>query len=399
MRIIICDMEIGGHHCTYLFLFATAFRDLGYNVLVLSPGDSEMIFGKAVTVPNGIEVKLVNDFPEQPIQHGFFATRNYVISLWKHLSDKLKGLNVKPDKDLVFFASLDEYLSAYIPVGLINHLLPFAWAGLYLKPRYIRVKQSYSFIRKGILSLHHLLRSSHCIGFYLLDEGIVDAMKQVSGNKNVYHLPDIIDETEPTLHFSEINAIREKANGRKIILLIGAIDKRKNTVNFLRAAQQSEKSNYFFVLAGLISLNSFGPEDAGFIQGCMDAPFENLYFHNNRIRTESEFNALVCISDVLFAAYLDFPYSSNMIAKSSVFKKPIIVSDEFLMGEMVNQYSLGITINPRNYQNIIDAIDQIMASNFTEKAKYQKFAEKHSREIFKNRLYQITKKTEPVFKG
>ena len=45
--------------------------------------------------------------------------------------------------------------------------------------------------------------------------------------------------------------------------------------------------------------------------------------------------------DVLFGSYIDFPYSSNILAKSAVLQKPVIVSDGSLMAERVRRFRLG----------------------------------------------------------
>ena len=73
---------------------------------------------------------------------------------------------------------------------------------------------------------------------------------------------------------------------------------------------------------------------------------QNLFIKPDFVTDERCFNELIAISSVIFAVYRDFKRSSNMLSKAAYFEKPILVSDEFLMGERVQRYKIGQAVKP-----------------------------------------------------
>jgi glycosyltransferase involved in cell wall biosynthesis len=86
----------------------------------------------------------------------------------------------------------------------------------------------------------------------------------------------------------------------------------------------------------------FNDEDQELLRRTASLP--NVYARFERIPDSGSFNGLVSQFDVFFAAYLDFPNSSNTIAKAALYRRPIIVGDGYLMAERVREYSLGEVI-------------------------------------------------------
>ncbi|NEO27907.1 MAG: glycosyltransferase family 1 protein, partial [Kamptonema sp. SIO4C4] len=70
----------------------------------------------------------------------------------------------------------------------------------------------------------------------------------------------------------------------------------------------------------------------------------------------AQFNGLIASFDILFIAYEDYPYSSNILTKASFLSKPVIVSEGFRLGERVKNYNLGVTIPERNPTKAREAI-------------------------------------------
>jgi hypothetical protein len=55
----------------------------------------------------------------------------------------------------------------------------------------------------------------------------------------------------------------------------------------------------------------------------------------NEFPDEAQFNSLVYICDILFAAYNNFPNSSNILTKAAIFQRPVVVSNNFCMEKRV----------------------------------------------------------------
>ena len=381
MRIVIFDYNIEGHHFTYVNLISQALHENGHNIVVMTSCldlNKYKLNGKERTL-----IIPIKNTPPLPIKWNFFTTRNYVINLWKYTANELKYANIDVKNDIVFFPSIDEYISAYITLFKIQKYFKYKWTGLYVKSKYIREKQSYAFFRKGILNINHLLNLNNCINIAILDSGIINELTNRFPSKKFTFLPDIISEDSPDTSFIEYQKIVNLAMGRKIILLIGAIDKRKGIINLLQSAKKLDEKKYFFVIAGKIYNETFTTKEQ-FDLEVLTEEVKNCFFYNQKIATESQFNAMISISDILFAAYIDFPYSSNMIGKASFFKKPIIVSTGYLMQEIVEKYNLGIAVNQNNLEEIAYSIEFLSIS--IDKRLYNEYFEDYSWSKFCNNI-------------
>ncbi len=71
---------------------------------------------------------------------------------------------------------------------------------------------------------------------------------------------------------------------------------------------------------------------------------------------EKVFNKIIDICDVIFAVYRDFRISSNMLGKAAHFRKPILVSDRYLLGERVMRYGIGHTVDEDDAASILSGL-------------------------------------------
>ena len=123
----------------------------------------------------------------------------------------------------------------------------------------------------------------------------------------------------------------------------------------------------------------------------MENPPENLIIFNEWLNSEAVFDSLVQQSDYLFAYYRNFKKSSNVLTKGAFYKKPVIVSEKYLMGERVRKYKLGFSLSEEKtldmYKN-----ESINRFEFDENLR-QIFVDSHSVErlktIFSRQLQDI----------
>ena len=363
--IAIVDYHQGGHHLMYLRLFAKTLLTMNYRVMVFcqEPEAVQQWIQPQTTLNlsklQTFQIKRPDIF-KIPLLKKTISPLN-VLHRWQHTSQTIQqAVNTTGyAPDIVFFNWLDSYFSYYLVPKIIQRVFPYRWSGLYFQPGELKHQQH----RIPLLnrSLHHyaLARSSQCIGIGVLNAA---AAKQIEATIRhpVLVFPDITDETEPDPHSSVLNKIKHQAKGRKIITLIGGLSKRKGLLTLIKTAQQASQRNLFFAFIGKLSSNEFSSDEIEQLKSIIQTAQSNCLFHFKRIPTEAQFNAIINGSDILYAAYEDFPFSSNILTKAAVFKKPIIVSSGFVMEQRVNEFEIGVSIPQREAPATLNAIESLL---------------------------------------
>lgn len=195
-------------------------------------------------------------------------------------------------------------------------------------------------------------------GLCLLDPTQLKIFRGQYPSKYFEYLPDICNsEVSKYASLVELDIIR-KAGLRKIILLFGSIESRKNIELFCRCALDIRGKDYFFVIAGCQSVDSFTDMDASLLHRFRTSRYGNTYEYNNFFLDESELNHLINRIDYIFAVYKDFRLSSNMLSKAAIFNKPIIVSKNYLMGRLVNLYKIGYSISENSASEFYEVLER-----------------------------------------
>jgi hypothetical protein len=147
------------------------------------------------------------------------------------------------------------------------------------------------------------------------------------------------------------------AKGRRIIGLVGALDGNKKLIReFLKLSTHPLMNDFYFVLAGEVyesSLDSDVLEEVRRLSGSIQ---ENLFVYDKYIESELHYDSLVNDIDILFACYKDFDSSANILAKSAVFQKPVLVTSGTWIGNLVEKYKLGEAVLPFSIDNLINGI-------------------------------------------
>ncbi len=393
--IALVDTLWGGHHPTYLKFFAKTLLELGHEVIVLCPAPEEVnqwIIGFCPELTNRLHCFELNEpllpyFPLRRWQH-----RKMVIARWQQVAKIMEKIAVKLIKipDFTFFAWLDSYLGSYLTAAISDRFFPYTWSGLYFQPP-LRKTLKYQQLRRGILDPFAVLKSKHCPGVAVLDEGIADRL-QGKIAKPVIAFPDFTDESAPDINFEIAQKIRAKAAGRKIVGLLGSLDKRKGTLTLLEVSQQVS-GRWFFVFAGRLAEPAFTAAELAKIGEIVKANPDNCFFYWNSIPDESGFNAVVQVCDVLYAAYENFPYSSNILTKAAIFEKPVIASKNYCMGERVEQFSLGYGIEEGSVSQCVSILErfheELSTGSLSIQPDFEGYRHRHSIEQLRAAFQKI----------
>ena len=392
----------GGHRPTYLKIFTKTLLEFGHQVIVFCPEPTELsewILQNLCPHPERLHAFKFqkpepSSFPVMQIRLILNA-----VNCWRNVKKSIQYISLKigNSPDLVFFPWLDSYLAPYLTHHLIDSIFPYQWSGLYVHPRHLRLGQKFGSLCRGPFSQHAVLKSSRCKAIAVLDEGIVKKLQSSIGDKPVIAFPDFTDTSPPDLNFTIAQQIKEKAQGRKIIGLLGLQSKRKGILTLLEVARQTTEEDYFFVFAGRLAEHTFTVQELTSIQNFVNSQQSNCFFYFENIPDGTAFNALVDICDILFAAYKQFPHSSNILTKAAISEKPVIVSKKFCMAERVEKFKLGLSINEGDVLQCIEAIrylcHQFALKDGQLQPNFEDYRHLHSTEQLKTTFLQILEKS------
>jgi glycosyltransferase involved in cell wall biosynthesis len=99
----------------------------------------------------------------------------------------------------------------------------------------------------------------------------------------------------------------------------------------------------------------------------------------------SEMDAELMVADCVLAPYLGFFGSSGILGHACRVEKPMIACEEGLLGELVRELEVGLTVNPRDSGALANCLrvalkgelpgNTVAAARYTKAADYRKFSE------------------------
>ena len=397
--IAVVDNGYKGHKTAFNRYFVKSLLELNKKVVLFFP-KPELVYDWVKIHLNSelqnLDVVTYNDLTINKLL--FPGYSNAIISLlkWrnlkKYLSSYEKENNVK--FDLVFLSWLDDMLANYLHPSILNLFFPYKWSGLYFHPWHIR-KESFKIDKKPSFSdVDIALTSSNCINVAIHDEGIIEKFGKRL-NKKIIHFPEIADNTPPEEGNKIAEEIKEKAKGRLVVGMI-PLRKRKGLLTMVRLLKKADPEKFFFVFAGNYKLNTYSPSEKEEIEEILfrNNP-ENSYIELDYIQEGAPFNAVFNAIDVPFLVYKNFLSSSNLITKSAIFKKKVLTSNQYCIGEDVKKYRLGKVVNEGDDQECLKAIEEIYAENGqTNWEGHEYYAWLHSESILKDRFQELLKDLE-----
>jgi len=365
--VVIAELKWVGHYETQMKLFVQILLKKGCRVIVLCPQ------------PQAMECWVDNTFSEfvDKFHASFLASskdkssfRN--ILLWRsirnqiRLAERCTGWSV----DIVLLAWLDGlFPDKKWQSPVIRYFMTHPWVGLYFLPGIYRRDLEIPWRKRNrkMMRTIGLFKSKHCCGVGILDEGSYEELSKKIAKKPVVLVPDVTDEQLPDSAVASVTAIRQKAGGRPIIGLLGALSPRKGVLNFLRLAETIAPDQCYFLLAGELNVEDFIPAEREELKRLLSlGNSENCSFILEYIADAAMFNSLVKLSDILYLVYDRFFHSSGLLTKAAVFRKPVIVSKEYCMGKRVEEYKMGVTVAEGELTEILEAVKYLIDAHNRE---------------------------------
>lgn len=231
-------------------------------------------------------------------------------------------------------------------------------------------------------------------GACVLDQDVCRSYSQALPDKYFEYLPDITEAALPERQSAITQEILRRANGRSIAFLGGSIGGQKNLVRWLELIGLADPQRWFFVQLGEIHRNTLTPDDIAALDKALAAPPENLLLHPEYLADEKMFNQVIDASDVIFAVYRNFRISSNMLGKAAHFRKPILVSNRYLLGERVKEYGIGYAVDEEDAASILAGLGNAISNPPSEEGFSRYCADFSTKELalrLENFLHKCSK--------
>jgi hypothetical protein len=396
--IALIDLYSGGHRNAFMCLFAKACLENNVKVFCFYPQSNEIKDWIEINAKGYLDRIIFIDY--QPIFGSFtklgrFNTALSILTYWKNCALLLKKTEIQYQIkiDLVYFNWLDSQMANYLPPSLLDFIFSYKWSGLYFHPNIFRITPKYLEKKATFRDVDSVFLSKKCVAITLHDEGIIEKY-QNRINKKTLLFPEIADNTAPNSNNFLARKIKDKANGRTIIGIIG-LEPYKGTLSLIRLVKIADASKYFFAFTGVFNedfLISSTKHEQNEIKDFIKNVPENCIWQTGSLQEGEEYNSIFCSFDIVYIIYKNFFSSSNRLTKAAIFNRLVLANNNGCVGDDVPKYNLGETADENDikaqYQKLEILREQILAKDFPYN-QWKIYAEKHGTERLKEKFEEL----------
>ncbi len=198
-------------------------------------------------------------------------------------------------------------------------------------------------------------------GFWTLEEDL----DQVEGFdlENLWRgsMPDMTDEELRDEPGRLEQDLMEFGQAEPVVLLAGELSARKGIHEFLEVARSAERAGSClrFLVAGSLDASSCPPGELLKLEAALKGAPGNVLVRIGRIPDGHEFNAAIRGAAVVWAAYRDFPHSSNLLTKAALVGRPVVAFANGMIGDRVRRYRLGAAISASDPDAAVTVLEQL----------------------------------------
>ncbi|HUE36379.1 MAG TPA: glycosyltransferase [Candidatus Acidoferrum sp.] len=290
--------------------------------------------------------------------------------------------------DRVFLCAFDEIAShiwRWSAVGVTPpKMLRGRMGGIYHRPRFLAAPR-WSFDRCfKETGFWRLIRHGWLNQLLFVDEFLAAKLQAYHLSAPIYFLPDVC----PTGYEGDGNAARQKLNvpaGKFVFLFYGGGYRRKGLHLAVQAMLDLPVDSPAFLFCA-------GQQDptGETAQGLEKLAAQNRALLINRYVSAEEEKLCFAASDVVLLPYINHFGSSGVLSRAMAARKPVIVSDEQLLGKMTREHRLGLLFSSGDAKALSASMKQAIAFSPEEKAQLheaaRRYTRRYSREAFREVL-------------
>ena len=378
-----------GHHPTYTKTVATILLEQGHDLLCAcgEPDDLESHL-RAHGRHDWLRRTSVSRLNFHEVHHNW---RRYMLHAptqrhgrwWSQAAHAISRMEHQTGKrvDIAFFVTLDPFILTPLSGECVDRLFPYPWTGLVLFPKWLH----------GSPGRPPKPLDATCFrGMFLLDETLTETATLLTG-KPAWSLPDFTDTAAPLSEgtASRLQEIVRFRGDRPLIGLVGTTDRRKGIFDLLEIARLPGAADLRFLVCGDVSTSAQHREIALFEKHLRQARLPNFLHIRGRIRDEAVFNAILGELSLLWIAYTDFPFSSNLLTKAAYFRIPVAANVGGLIAKRVSEYAMGVVLPAQNPARSLAIIRRFLAGEIPWQPRFEEYSRTHSIERLREQLSRI----------
>ena len=399
-RLMLFDLSIYGHHPEYIQYLLNYWhqKKLSGQIIVLVSPRFLLEHADVVQLGQQLDPENIQFFPISQEEEDSLKPRNNSLNRnlrnfqeWFIFCRYAKRLKI--DHALLMYYDTYQY-----PLALrLNPPCPVS--GIYFRPKFhykffSYQPASYSDIkaRWEKIALNLVLSNTKIKYLFTIDPFVVQYLKQEQKNLKLIHLPDPVQVHEYSQNkLSQVKASMNIDSGRKLFLLFGALTERKGIYQLLDAIQFLPEAicrKIAIALIGEASKDNQNLIESRIAELCSHYPIQ--IYRKYKFLPEEDVQAYFEVSDFVLALYQRHVGMSGILNLAAAKQKPVLSSDYGLMGELVKQYHLGLTVDSTDPRVIALGIEKILSSIISDKdlVKMQKFTDQNSASQFAPTIFK-----------
>lgn len=397
-KLLLFDLSIYGHHPSYIKHFiecwskkkssesldivvSPKFIQVHSDVVEIAKNCSSNINFVAITATEEAALKDRNSGVNRSIR----AFQEWDL-LYKY------AISLQANKCLIMY-----FDTCLLPLAL-GKKPPCIFSGIYFRPTFhYHNFSNYSHSSKNLLQqwrelfiLKRVLCNSYLQTLFCLDPYAIKHINSLYDRAKAVHLPDPVILSQANLSLADIQQNLQIDKNRQVFLLFGALTERKGIYQLLDAIEllPAELCQKLCLLV----VGEANPVDKAAIAAkitaiCQAKPVQIITQYE--FVPESDMQAYFQLTDVVLAPYQRHVGMSGILLLAAAAQKPVLSSNYGLMGEIVEQYSLGISVDSTVAKEIARGLTHCLLDSLESLGDRQQmlaFAEQNSAEKFAQTL-------------
>jgi glycosyltransferase involved in cell wall biosynthesis len=376
-HLLIYEPRTEGHHLGWLRFIAEDLLSTGLKLTLavdLRSGNAEKVHGQLGDLQSS--VTFINAYAADGRRHGDRKSGSVAICLRESGADN------------VFLCALDEIASHCWRNATFGRLPPGElrgrMGGIYHRPRFLALPPWSPHRLFKPTGYRRLLNENWFRQILFVDEYLAGEQQAAFPRAPIYFLPDPCPQGYDG-DWQNARRLLQIPVGRSVLLFYGTGARRKGLHLAVDAMlQQPQESPAFLLCAG--QQNPSGKTAAGIAELVRQG---RALLLDRYISVEEE-KMCFAASDAVLLPYLNHFGTSGVLSRAMSAGKPVIVSDEQLLGRLVREHQVGLVFQSGNIAALQEAVRRATQIFKTDAEQFRaaagSYAKKYSRAAFRDAL-------------